>query len=92
LTKRGIKIIWFYDMVREIIEEIRKRSNYYQGKTYVFKVGKFNEPAIWLLQQLDLVAANLGKHILPEPVNLSNDDYIKKRGVVKCNPKPRHFR
>lgn len=83
LRQKGIDFVWFSSMVKQIIEKIRRENKNYTGSSFAFKLGKFTEPAIWVLRELDLCAAVQGKHILPQPLQLSTKNYLKRIGKIR---------
>jgi hypothetical protein len=76
LQKLNVEILTFTQMVRGFLKELRKRERY--GIT----AGKFTEPILWALREIDMIRVLSGKNFLPSVEGIRKKLHIRKRNVI----------
>lgn len=75
-NQHNVEILTFTKMVRNFLRELRKRERY--GVTG----GKFNEPVMWALREIDMIRVLTGKNLLPSVKGIRKRLKIRKRNIV----------
>ncbi|OYT57494.1 MAG: hypothetical protein B6U76_00890 [Desulfurococcales archaeon ex4484_217_2] len=76
LEENKIEVKSFVDMVREFINKLRKDYKVLGVR------GKFTDPILWALRELDLIRTCLGKEILPP---IPREEKYRQNIVVEVN-------
>lgn len=69
----NVKILTFIQMVRGFLKELRERERY--GIT----AGKFAEPILWALREIDMIRVLSGKNLLPSVEGIRKKLHVRKR-------------
>ena len=75
-NKHGVEILTFAKMLRDFLDELRKRERY--GVTG----GKFIEPILWTLREIDMISVLSGQSLLPSIEDIRKRLRIRKRNVI----------
>jgi hypothetical protein len=60
LESNGVKIITFVDMLKKFVDIIREKTDNYKESA-----GKFSEPIIWALREIDMIQLKIGEPVFP---------------------------
>lgn len=78
LKNDGIQVLTFVGMLGDFIGKLRNETENYRKSA-----GKFTEPIMWALREIDMIQLKIGEPIFPESPTLEGKPKIKSNIIIR---------